>query len=199
MYRGLYYFFAVWHLGCMLVYNTSSTLQGYHLLTEGAGPGYLPGARHALAALTSWPAARSFACYAGTAAGYGFFAPQVGSSFQLEVAAMDACGAAHSTAQVPILKQAHSHLRYHSLLNRLQHLLGDSTGHRDTATLRYRQAQAITHCLAQHIARQRWGGTRRIRCEVLVYHHPVLGSHGAMQQGYRIPIYQKTINQPPNR
>ncbi|GEM_PF-1650786 len=194
MYRGLFYFFFIWHLVCMLVYNVSSTVRGYHQLTEETGPGFLHRLQHAGTVFTSWPVTRRFAQYAGTATGYGFFAPQVGSSFRLVVTALDAQGIKQTTVHTPQLKQPHSVLRYHSLLNRLQNLLQADDGSEEAATLSLRQARAIAHCLARRIAQLRWGQIHHpIRCEVFVYDFPALRQHDAVQRGYRISIYRKLI------
>lgn len=194
MHRSLFYFVLVWHLTCMLAYNVSSTVRGYRQLTEESGSGYFHCIQRAATALTSWSPIHRFSQYAGTATGYGFFAPQVGSSFLLKVTAVDTTDTAQATAHMPVLKQGHSVLRYHSLLNRMQNLLREDTGGGDESALPLRQARAIAHCLTQRIARQRWGKTAyRTRCEIFVYDYPALRQLDAVPRGRRLSIYQKTI------
>lgn len=185
MNRSLFYFFLGWHFLCVLVYNVSSTVKGYRQLAEVPGSGYVHRAERITIAVNSWPPVRTFARYAGTATGYGFFAPQVGSSFLLEVSILDNRGTVQATTHAPLLKQAHSLLRYHSLLGRMQHLLADDTRNARDSSLTLRQARAIAHCLAQRTALQRWGATgyNRIRCEVYAYTHD-----------HRVPIYRKDLD-----
>lgn len=194
MNRSLFYFVFVWHLTCMLAYNVSSTVRGYDQLTDETGSGYLHRIHHAATALKSWPPVHYFSQYAGTATGYGFFAPQVGSSFLLEVTAVDARGDNRATAHMPVLRQGHSVLRYHSLLNRMQNLISEDGSHNGESALPLRQARAIAHCLSQRIARQRWGNMpHQLRCEVFVYDYPALRQPDAVPHGRRLSIYQKSI------
>lgn len=185
MSRSLFYFFLGWHFLCILVYNVHSTARGYGQLEEVPGSGYFQHAERIANTVASLMPLRVFARCTGTATGYGFFAPQVGSSFVLEVSLLDGHGSVLATTRTPPLKQAHSHLRYHSLLNRMQHLLEGDMGDGAAVSLTLRQARALAHCLAQRIARHEWGipMSGRIRCVVHSY---------AYRQ--RASVYQKEID-----
>lgn len=193
MRRGLFYFVICWHFTCMLTHNVGSTLRGYQQLTEPSGSGYLLHLQDYVTKFTTWPPARHFAGFAGTATGYGFFAPRVASSFQLEVTSIGDSSDVQAYAYGPALRHPHSHLRYHSLLSRLQHLLDEADGvDEDVVTLRKRQARAIAHCLSQRIARQRWGSTpHAIRCTVYVYQHQPLWQWPVAPPGQHLSVYQK--------
>lgn len=198
MHRGLFYFVLCWHFTNMLAYNVSSTIKGSRQLTGETAPGFLPGIQQAAAALTSFRPARMLAHAAGTATGYGFFAPQVGSSFQLHVSLVNAVGTPYGTIPGPALENAHSQLRYHSMLNRMQYLLDDTADTENTVTpsLARRKAQAIAHCVALRLARRRWREPAGpLRCEVYVYGTPSLRQY-ATQRPYRVLVYRYDINQP---
>jgi len=187
MNRGLFYFFLGCHLLSILAYNVHSTVRGYLQLSIGSGSGYLQRTESVAATVTSWLPIRIFAQCAGTATGYGFFAPQVGSSFRLDVSVLDPEGRVQATSYLPPLKQPHSLLRYHSLLSRMQQLANDSIPVAAVPSLKSRQIRAIAHCLAQRIALHLWrtpSGTP-LRCEV-----------SAFSNHYRVPIYQKELTIP---
>ncbi len=184
--RGPFYLFLAWHFVCMLAYNVSSTAIGYRQLETGSGSGHALHMERIANAFTSFLPVRAFAQYAGTATGYGFFAPQVGSSFRLEVSVIDPSESLRTTLHAPSFAHTHSLLRYQSLLGRLQHLITD-TPHNDRLSLPLRQARALAHCLAQRLALHHWGPEARpIRCEVYVCHH-----------NQRTSIYQKMIDLAP--
>ena len=142
--------------------------------------------------------ARFLAHAAGTATGYGFFAPQVGSSFQLEVSLLDASGVPRGTFSGVALKNAHSQLRYHSMINRMQYLLDDTADTESTAppSLARRKARAIAHCVAIRLAQQRWRkAPGQMRCDVYVYGTQSLRQHD-VQRPYRVLVYRSDIDQP---
>ncbi len=197
--RSLYYLFVSWHFVCALAFNVCSTVQGYrHLQAAVPGSGCIHHLQRVAQLLAEWPIARTFAHYAGTATGYGFFAPQVGSSFQLEVTALDAHGEAVASTIQPMLKQGHSLLRYHSLLNRMQYLISGHSASFRSADLRQRQARAIAHCLSQRIARQWWGeGCHAVRCRIYVYGRPGLQPAADAGVGHWTPIYQHKLRSQP--
>ena len=195
MNRSLFYFLLFWHVALMLAYSTESMLRGYHQLTGGTDSGELEGIQRAAGILTSLPLAQRVASYAGTATGYGFFAPRVGSSFLLEASSLDAHGIVHQTTVMPPFKQAHSLIRYHSLLSRLQYLLDDGHERPGGPTLRNRQARAIAHCLAQRIARHhRPNPAGRLRCDVYVYDTPRLWQVAVAPHPYRLLAYRHDID-----
>src|SRR5690606_22097289 len=108
MHRGLFYFIGCLHFAFMLAYNLRSTLQGYQRLTEDkAGPSHLRGLQGVATAFTSLTIPYYLAQYAGTATGYGFFAPQVGSSFQLEVSLPDKQEVSQQIITTPVFKYPH--------------------------------------------------------------------------------------------
>lgn len=196
MERGLFYFVLCLHFVCMLAYNLNSTLRGYHqLMEERTGPYYFQGIQRAAATITSSGATRYLARYAGTATGYGFFAPQVGSSFRLEVSVRDGLGVSRRVTAMPKFKHAHSQIRYSSLLNNhMQHLLHDDVAGMARPPLSNRRARAIAHCLAQRLAI--WGrrsSSTWVRCEVFVYGTPRLWPR-EKQRPYRALVYRHDID-----
>lgn len=196
MERGLFYFVLCLHFVCMLAYNLSSTLRGYHqLMGERTGPYYLQVIQRAAATITSSGTVRYPARYAGTATGYGFFAPQVGSSFRLEVSVPDGLGVSRRVTAMPAFKRAHSQIRYSSLLNNhMQHLLHDDTAGTAGPTLANRRARAIAHCLAQRLAPWSWRSSfTQVRCEVFVYGTPRLWPREKPHL-YRMLVYRHDIN-----
>lgn len=194
--RGLFYFAISLHFACMLAYNLRSTLRGYsQLVEEQTDPYYLQVINRAATALTSSEITRCLARYAGTATGYGFFAPQVGSSFRLEVSVPDGLGISRRVTAMPAFQHAHSQIRYSSLLNNhMQHLLHDDTSGTPGPTLANRRAQAIAHCLAQRLAPWSWRSSPgRLRCEVFVYSTPRLWPR-EQQHLYRTLVYHHDID-----
>src|SRR5690606_4136962 len=84
--RNLFYFVVHVYLCGILVHSVSSTVRSY-LRTQpvAAGSGFLAALQDATGKACSWPVVNLIADYSGIAMGYGFFAPQVASSYRLQV------------------------------------------------------------------------------------------------------------------
>ena len=123
MSRNLYFVVMSCYFGCTLVQGLNGALQSYRFVYgDDTCSGIFHTIQTATRQLTAFPLFAVVASYAGTDTGYGFFAPQVGSSFRLEVSAIDSAGRAVASIGRPLFSHPHSHLRFHSLLNRLQHI-----------------------------------------------------------------------------
>lgn len=197
MHRGIFYFLFFLHMGSTVLYNAMSSLAGYIHIHEQAGcPGLLTTVKSAIQRVVKLPPLAATARYAGTDTGYGFFAPQISSSLQLEVTVYGRQDERLATIHGPMFRTNHSQLRYSGLLNRLQHLLPDHGGSNHVGSLQQRQAKAIAHCLSQRLAQQHTTSGLRIRCQVYAYQHTTLANHQQGAGGYRVPLYQHDMDHP---
>lgn len=196
MSRNLYYLVICCYFSCTLAHSLNSAARSYRMVHTGdTGSGFFQAVQHVTDPFMAFPFLDRLARYAGIVTGYGFFAPQVGSSFQLEVSALDSSGDVVARADHPVFSHAHNRLRFHSLLNRLQHV---QSGHISAAgDWSIRQARALSHCIAQRMANRQWG-TRyaTLRCTVSVYQHAALRAPETVHHMQRFIIYQHVI---PNR
>lgn len=199
MSRSLYLVVLCCHFGCILAQGLAGALQSFgYVYSDDTGSGMLNSVQSASHQLTAFPLFEALASYAGTATGYGFFAPQVGSSFQLQVSAVDSAGRPLAHTGPPHFSNPHNLLRFRSLLNRLQDVQPVHGSTVDSWDVR--QARALAHCMAQRIAKKQWGARYiRLRCTVTVYHHGTLHSHEEAGSPQRFIVYQRVIPlQPPS-
>lgn len=194
MSRSLYFVVFLCYFGCTLAQGLQGCLQSFRIVYGNeAGSGIFKSVHSACSQLTAFPLFKALASYSGTHTGYGFFAPQVGSSFQLQVSALDSAGRAVAHAGLPLFSNPHNLLRFHSLQNRLQDV---QPTHGSAAADRWamRHARALSHCVAQRLAKRQWGTCyTRLRCTVTVYHHGTLRSPEGADSPQRFIVYQRVI------
>ena len=193
MRRSLYFVIVSCYLGGILAQGLQGAIRSYRFVYgNDAGSGIFQPLQSASRQLTAMPLFEVLASYAGTRTGYGFFAPQVGSSYRLEVSALDSAGNVVAHTGSPLFSHPHSRLRYQSLLHRLQDIPPGRGAEANPWAARH--ARALAHCMAQRLAKWRWG-TRytRLRCTVSVYRHTALRASEAGVEPRRYIIYEHII------
>lgn len=194
MSRSLYFVVFCCYFGCTLAQGLQGSLQSFRIVYGNeAGSGFFKSAHSASRQLTAFPLFKALASYSGTNTGYGFFAPQVGSSFQLQVSALDSAGQAVAHAGLPHFSNPQNLLRFRSLLNRLQDVQ-PTPGYAATDRWAVRHARALSHCMAQRLAKRQWSNCyTRLRCTVTVYHHGTLRAAERAGNPQRFIVYQRVI------
>ncbi len=191
MHRLLLLSFFAFHLGCIVMHNAAAGLASYVEVCGDAGSaGALRPGLRPLYRITGLAPVAFYSHYAGIATGYGFFAPQVGSTYTLHTTVTNPAGDTVEHRSQPPLRRNNSRLRYTSFLDQFSGLLpptrpvtpADSV-HRRYLRLLARQ-MAIRQCSATT-------GTLRLR--VLLYRHPLLKHYRPGTSARVYTVYEETL------
>lgn len=195
MRRYLILSFALCHLLTAVLYNVVSCadhLRAVYGVADENGPA--APAWQALRLLAGARPVRAYGHYSGTGAGYGFFAPRVGSVYYLRMAVYDRAGHLLKTVFDPGLTQAASRLRYTSFLHTFQSLLPEPDRLPGTTPLQQRTARVIARSISQQYARRSAiPYIARIRFDVLVHYHPPLRKETPRRGSVLVNLYGQDI------
>lgn len=138
-----------------------------------------------------------YAQYSGIARGYGFFAPQVGSTCRLELDLYDDDGTLLERCPAAGLTLRESRLRFTGFLD-LFHTLLPQDEETPEDTLRQRYAQAVARNIADRYARRKYPHRRvSVHYTVLVNRQPTLRGFRPGDRAQRILLHRNRVTSAP--
>ncbi len=153
-YRHLLYTLLIMrHFSSILLHNACSMLANYQQVRVDGGGGrdLFPVLRFLQRTIASGPLSY-YGYYSGTATGYGFFAPQVGSAFALHAAVYDAGGQLLQCVTRPAFRTREAALRYQGSLQLFNRLLPAPHLPPAEGERWQRFAKALAGCIALRMA-----------------------------------------------
>jgi len=180
---------ATLHFSIILLHNVVSSMSGYRAVygfdkQAGIVKNTLQHGRQ----LTMAAPVRLYAYYSGTEAGYGFFAPQVGSQYIPLFDLYDHEGRSMGRYSGPSLRREESLRRYSGFLDIFQGLLSPSP---EADSLQLRYARAVLHSLGERLGKKR--GASRVECQIGVYRDRSLRRKVESKPAGLLPLYTKSI------
>ncbi|MFP3590482.1 hypothetical protein [Chryseobacterium sp. SIMBA_038] len=119
----LFFIFSMVHIALILIVCTSSTIDSYEKSTSFVKNSFTDGLKDTkenIREFNSLPIIQEYQAFAGINAGYGFFAPNVASSYILKVSVYDKNKKLVKESYFPPFKSKEGLNRYHTLLGYFQ-------------------------------------------------------------------------------